>query len=83
MTNYSLNSCEKLINKYINDHKGECINIKEGILGLGTILLYGAKGKKTIVINEYFINSWNSGHTIRMYNKPPKKYIKLINEFIF
>lgn len=77
---YTFDTCEKLIDKYINEHKGECINIREGVLGLGTILLHSAKGKKTIVINEIFINSWTSKHTIKMYNKPPKKYIELINE---
>lgn len=77
--NYTLESCEQLICTYINDLGGKIIQITEGCLGLGTILLYGAKGKKSILINEVFVNAWNSTHTIKMYNKIPKKYIDLID----
>jgi hypothetical protein len=77
--NYTLKSCEKLICKYLNDYEGNIIQINEGCLGLGTILLYGAEGKKSILINEVFVNAWTSTHTIKMYNKLPKKYLKLID----
>jgi len=77
MKNYTIESCENLIETYINEYGGELIQINEGILGLGTILLKNAKGKKTIIIKEYFINSWLSGHSIIKYNKIPKKYLKL------
>lgn len=79
MKNYSLKSCEDLISKYINKYNGECLEIEEGCLGLGTILLHSAEGKKSILIKEVFINAWSSGHTIKMYNKLPKKYTQLIN----
>ena len=72
---YTLKYCEDLISKYINIHKGEAETIKEGSLGLGTILLHGAEGKKSVVIQEVFLNAWSSGHTIKMYNKLPKKYL--------
>jgi len=78
MKNYSIKSIERLINTYINEFNGEFITIEEGILGYGKSLLL-ATGKKSILITEYFINSWSSGHKIRMYNKLPKKYINLIN----
>ena len=78
MTNYSLKVCETYIDKYINEYNGEALIINEGVLGLGTILLHGAKGKKNVLINEYFISAWTSGHSIRMYNKIPKKYKNLI-----
>ncbi len=78
MKNYTLVSCENLIERYINQHKGELTIIEEGVLGLGTILLHSAVGKKTIVIREYYLTSWTSGHSVRMYNKPPKKYEKII-----
>jgi hypothetical protein len=71
---YDLRSCEELIDKYVNTYKGECEVIEEGCLGLGKILLHGAEGKKSIIITEIFVNSWTSTHTIRMYNKLPKKY---------
>jgi len=79
MNNFSLDYCEKLISTYVNEFGGNIIQIDEGVLGLGCLLLHGAKGKKTIVINEYYINSWSSGHNIRMYNKTPKKYQKIID----
>ena len=80
MKNYSLNACENLIDKYINNHGGEATIVREGVLGLGTILLHSADGKKTIVINEYFISAWSSGHSVIMYNKIPKKYQKIIDD---
>jgi hypothetical protein len=79
MTNYSLKSCETLIDNYINKHGGECLILDEGVLGLGIILLHSAVGKKSIIIKEYYINPWCSGHRVRMYNKLPKKYELLIN----
>jgi len=79
MSNYSLKDCERLIDKYVNEYKGEVLELEEGVLGLGKVLLHSARGKKTIIINEYFINSQTSGHTIRKYNKIPNKYKKLIS----
>jgi len=79
MKNYSLESCENLISKYVNQYNGECLEIEAGCLGLGTILLHSAEGKKSILIKEFFINAWSSGHTVKMFNKLPKKYSQLIN----
>ena len=79
MKNYTLKTCEELIYKYVNNLGGECLEIEEGCLGLGTILLHSAEGKKAVLIKEFFINEWTSGHTIRTYNNLPKKYNKLID----
>lgn len=76
---YTLDACEKLINVYLNDFCGQMLQIKDGSLGLGEILLYGAKGKKTIIIKEVYLNEWRSGHKIIKYNKIPAKYQKLID----
>ena len=81
MSKYTLQACEKLISKYVNELNGNCITIAEGSLGLGTVLLYGAAGKKSVLIQEFFISAWSSGHKVRMYNKLPKKYQKLINNY--
>ena len=78
MNNYSIESCNQLIEKYIN-FGGEVFTIQEGILGIGHIILHNAKGKKTVIIKEYYINAWTSGHDVKMFNKLPKKYAKLIN----
>lgn len=74
MKNYSLSSCEKLINSYVNEYGGQVTIIEEGVLGLGKVILHDAPGMKSYVITEYFITSWTSGHKVRGYNKLPKKY---------
>lgn len=79
MKNYSLSSCEDLIDRYINQYGGCILQIEEGCLGLGKILLHSAPGKKSVVIEEFFINSWSSGHKVRMYNIIPKCYQKLVD----
>jgi hypothetical protein len=79
MKNYSLKSCELLIDKFVNEFSGEATILSEGILGLGTVLLHSAKGKKTVVIKEYYITSWTSGHSVIKYNKIPKKYQNIID----
>ncbi len=76
---YTLKSCENLIERYIHEYNGELLEIEEGILGLGKVLLHSAKGKKTVVITEFYISAWSSGHNVRKYNKIPKKYLKLIS----
>lgn len=73
MTMYSLDACEQLIDRYANKYGGEVLTLREGVLGLGTVLLT-AEGKKTVIIQERYLNAWSSGHTIRRYNKIPKKY---------
>lgn len=73
---YGLKVIEHLIDSY---HKqgGEVIVIREGVLGYGDMVLTG-DGLKTTVINERYINEWSSGHSIRLYNKVPKKYQQII-----
>ena len=75
---YDLTTCEKLINNYIEQFNGEYYQIYEGSLGLGKIVLYNGNGRKSIIIEEVYLNEWSSAHKIRMYNDLPKKYEKLI-----
>jgi len=75
---HTLSTCEDLIAKYTNQYNGEITTLEEGCLGLGTVLLHNAEGKKTILIKEVYLNHWSSGHTIRKYNKMPQKYKKLL-----
>lgn len=77
-TMYTTTACEELINRYI-EAGGEAVTIEEGVLGLGLVVCFG-EGLKTAIINEVYINCWSSGHTIRMYNKMPKKYEKMLDE---
>lgn len=72
---WDLNSIENLINRYI-EKDGEYLELQEGCLGYGVIMLRG-KGLKTTIIKEVYLNEWSSGHTVRMYNKTPKKYLQM------
>ena len=74
---YTLGTIEGLIKKYI-DSGGEVSTLEEGSLGHGTSLLHNAPDKKVIVIKEVYLNSWSSGHTVRMHNRMPKKYEKAL-----
>lgn len=76
---YSLEACEKLMEEYYQ-RGGECVTLEEGSLGLGLVLCYG-ENLKTTIIKEVYLNEWSSGHTIRMYNKMPKKYEKMLEDF--
>ena len=68
-----------LIAQY-HDKGGEVITIEEGTLGYGFMVMFG-EGLKTAIVKEVYINEWSSGHTVRMYNKMPKKYKQMIIAF--
>lgn len=76
MTYHTLKDCELLCEIYWN-HGGQVEFIEEGVLGLGLRICHG-DGLKIAVIREVPRNEWTSWHTIRMYNKMPKKYAKMI-----
>ena len=79
MKNYTIKSIENnLIDPYVNEYGGQLTVVKEGVVGLGTLILHDAPNKRNIVIKEFFINSWTSGHSVRQYNKLPRKYKKMI-----
>ena len=78
-TLYSSQAVQNHIEKY-NSIGGEVIEAVEGLLGYGTTICT-ANGKKSTVIQEVFINTWSSSHTITLYNKLPKKYEKLLEQW--
>jgi len=75
---YDLTTCEKLIETYIDKFNGELYEVYQGTLGLGKLILYNGNGRKSIIIEEVYLNEWSSAHKIRMYNNLPKKYETLI-----
>ena len=77
-TLYTPTEAEKLINRFSEFEESQIVQIDEGCLGIGGWILT-AKGKKTVIIKEVFINSWSSGQSITIYNKTPKKYEKYLN----
>lgn len=80
MSLYSYKQVDALIEKYVNKG-GETLQLDEGVLGSGNWLLFDYSGRlKFIVIKEVYLNAWSSAHTIRKYNKMPKKYEKILAE---
>ena len=76
---YNIEKTINLIQDYINAG-GEALQIRDGVLGLGDILLYDLSGKlKAFVIKEIALNEWCSAHKIRGYNKIPGKYKAMIS----
>lgn len=75
---YTCKAVEDLVQRYA-DKGGEIAEIEEGSLGYGFLILHG-ENLKTAVVKEVALNAWSSAHTIRFYNKCPKKYAKMIEE---
>ena len=75
---YNYKEIDKFIERYSSFENSTVIQIREGILGSGDWICT-APNKKTAIIKEIFLNEWNSTHTLKLYNKTPKKYINLIN----
>ena len=74
---YTYQQIDKLISRYSEIENSTIIQTWEGVLGSGNWIL-AAPGKKTAIITEIYVNAWNSTHVIKMYNKTPKKYLKII-----
>ena len=75
---YNYQQIDKLIERYSNIENSETIQLSEGVLGSGNCILT-APGKKTAIIKEVYVNAWQSTHTVKMYNKIPKKYQSILN----
>lgn len=75
---YSLKVVDKLFAKY-TEQGGVITTLEEGVLGYGLTVCHG-DGLKTAVVREVALNEWSSAHSIRFYNRMPKKYEKLINK---
>ena len=75
---YNYQQIDKLISRYSEIENSQTVQISEGVLGSGNWILT-APNKKTAIIKEVFVNSWSSTHTVKMYNKTPKKYLKFLN----
>ena len=78
-TLYTSTSVDKLIADY-TEAGGQVLQMREGTLGCGDVLLYDEAGKLyTFVIREVYINEWSSGHTVRKYRKIPAKYQAIVD----
>lgn len=73
---YSLKLVDKLFAKYA-EQGGVITTLEEGVLGYGLTVCHG-DGLKTAVVREVALNEWSSDHSIRFYNRMPKKYEAMI-----
>jgi hypothetical protein len=80
MKNLTLSQIDGLISQYL-EKNGEILQIEEGCLGHGFLILQG-EGLKTTIVKEVFTNEWASGHEVTMYNKLPKKYQQIIENHL-
>lgn len=79
MTYYDCGQVQNLIDRYTKEG-GQTFQMREGSLGYGDLMLYDESGNlKTFIIHEVFQSCWSSVHTIRGYNKMPKKYRNLLD----
>ena len=81
---YTSTTVQNLVSQYVADERGdgEFFQIEEGGLGWGFCILYdGTERLKAYVIEEVYLNMWQSGHKVRAYNKIPKKYKELIDNY--
>ena len=74
---YNYEAVEDLMRHYI-EQGGDVHILDEGSLVYGLVICEGV-GLKTAVIKEVYLNEWASAQSIRMYNKMPKKYAKMID----
>lgn len=73
---YTSDAVEQLARMYC-ERDGEVITVEEGTLGWGLTVMR-AQGCKTAIVKEVPLNEWSSAHTIRLYNKCPKKYEQMV-----
>lgn len=74
-TLYTTSSVGRLIAEYL-DAGGQMLQMREGVLGHGDVLLYDDAGK----LKTYVIREWSSGHKVRGYNRMPEKYRALLDK---
>lgn len=77
MNLYTGDSVKNLIEKY-KEKNGLVFQMRETPIGYGDMILYG-DNLKTTIIHEVVLNEWSSGYKIRMYNKFPEKYQKMLD----
>lgn len=76
---YTSGAIQELAQYYI-DNGGEVFELIEGTLGWGTTVMV-REGWKSAVVQEVYVNEWSSAHKVRMYNKLPKKYQTMLDEY--
>lgn len=78
---YSISAGQNFIDKY-EAKAGDSFKAWTVAGCLADSYILQGDGLKTVIIKECFLNEWSSGYTIRLYNKTPAKYEKIINLLI-
>lgn len=73
--NYSIKAIEDFISKHCID----CLYCTDSVIGLGSQVWTMDNGR-FFIVEEYFINSWTSGHNVRQVSKISKRLQKLIDD---
>lgn len=73
---YTNAAVQNLVKQYAEDQNSR-IYVIGGCLLDGYILT--APGFKTVIIKDVYIDCWSSAQSIRMYNKTPAKYERVID----
>lgn len=75
---YTSGAVQQLADYYM-ENGGEVYEVEEGTLGWGLTLMV-RDGWKSAVVRETYVNEWSSAHTVRMYERLPRKYQKFLDE---
>ncbi len=75
-TIYSWSDAQRLIDKYAESGREYSGHYIPGVL-VDSVIMTG-DGLKTAIIKGVYLNEWSSGVTIRMYNKLPAKYARIV-----
>ena len=79
MSCWNLEQIKNLVARYTDAGGEYAEEVKPGGVGLGTSILFDTAGKlKTFIIQEHYLNEWNSTHTVRAYREMPAKYKKML-----
>ncbi len=76
MNLYTQQEVDALIEKFSKRQNFKCYTIYGSLLDNHILT---ADGTKTAIIREKGLNEWSSAYSIKLYNKIPKKYQKVID----
>ena len=76
---YSNTAVENLAEQY-RARGGTITKLRESVLLEYGLAVFQASGAKSTVVRDKYLNEWSSAYIVRMYNKLPKKYEKMLEE---
>lgn len=78
--NVDLKSVERLISRLIDEYNYDMLQVEEGCLGFGDVVMLPPDNKHYFfIIREYYLNEWSSGHKYMKCRKLPKEWDKKVD----